>query len=49
MSPLEERIELLLDSFGLEKLLEELDIEPTLVVELLIDMGYIKTEELYEL
>ena len=43
----EERIKLLLMSYGLTELLEMNDIEETFVLELLVEQGYINLKEYF--
>ena len=45
----QERLEMLIQSYGLEYILEALDLEPTWVVEYLILQGEINEVELNEL
>lgn len=49
MTELDSRIELLLNSYDLEDLLERLDIEPAFVLVLLVDYGYINAEQIMEM
>lgn len=47
MTPLETRINLLLKSYDLEEVLERLDIEPSFVIELLLEREYITEEDIF--
>lgn len=49
MTPIEERIRLLLTSYGLEGLIEMLDIEEDEVIKALIENGDITERDLYEI
>jgi len=44
----EERIKLIVDSFGIDYLLEKHEVPPELVLTWLLDEGYLKLEEYFD-
>lgn len=44
----DDQIKMLVDSYGLKRILEAMDLEEEYILELLIDLGYIEVEDLEE-